>query len=229
MFRKILGFLLKFMVVCFIASVAIVIIYRFVNPPVTVLMIQRVIEQKQEKEEARLQKDWVPIEQISPYLVRAVIASEDGTFIDHFGFDVDAIQKAYEYNNKGKRIKGGSTISQQVAKNVFLWPDRSWLRKGLEAYFTILIEIFWSKERIMEVYLNVIEMGDGIYGAEKASKIYFKKPAKKLSKREAALIAAVLPNPRRWSPAKPNAYIVKRQYQILRVMKYVPDPGYSSK
>lgn len=227
MFKKILRIVLKIVIACIILSVALVIIYRFVNPPVTILMIQRVIEQKQEGKEVTLEKRWVPIEKISPYMVRAVIASEDGSFTKHYGFDVTAIQKAYEFNSKGKSVKGGSTITQQVAKNVFLWPDRSWVRKGLEAYFTILIEIFWSKERIMEVYLNVIEMGDGIYGAEKAARIYFKKSAEEISKREAALIAAVLPNPRRWSPAKPNAYILKRQYRILRVMRYVPDPGYA--
>jgi monofunctional glycosyltransferase len=226
MIKRILRFLLKLFIACIIISAMLVIIYRFVNPPVTILMIQRVIEQKQEDKTMKLKKDWEPIENISPSLVRAVIASEDGTFTDHFGFDVNAIQKAYEYNRNGKRVKGGSTITQQVAKNVFLWPSRSWLRKGLEAYFTLLIEVFWSKERIMEVYLNVIEMGDGIYGAEKAAQIYFNKPAKQLTKSEAALIAAVLPNPRKWSPVKPNAYILKRQYRILRVMKYVADPGY---
>jgi monofunctional biosynthetic peptidoglycan transglycosylase len=163
---------------------------------------------------------------MSPYLVRAVIASEDQHFNEHWGFDIEALQKAYQHNQKSKKVKGGSTISQQVAKNVFLWPGRSYFRKGLEAYFTILIEITWSKKRIMEIYLNEIEMGDGIYGAEAASKKYFRKSAKDLSKRESALIAAVLPNPIRWTPVHPNAYIQRRQYRILRAMRYVGKPEY---
>jgi monofunctional biosynthetic peptidoglycan transglycosylase len=157
-------------------------------------------------------------------MVRAAIASEDGRFLTHHGFDIEAMQKAYAYNQKSKRTKGGSTITQQVAKNIFLWPQRSYFRKGLEAYFTVLIELFWSKKRIMEVYLNSIEMGKGIYGVEAASQYYFKKPAKELSKRESALIAAILPNPLKWSASKPNAYIQKRQYRILKAMKYVGKP-----
>jgi len=207
-------------------SIALTILYRFVPPPFTYLMIQRLAEQKIDGEDLKLRKDWVSIEEMSPYLVRAVIASEDQHFNEHWGFDIEALQKAYQHNQKSKKVKGGSTISQQVAKNVFLWPGRSYFRKGLEAYFTILIEITWSKKRIMEIYLNEIEMGDGIYGAEAASQKYFHKPAKDLSKRESALIAAVLPNPIRWTPAHPNAYIQRRQYRILRAMRYVGKPEY---
>ena len=210
----------------FIGSVALTIIYRFVPPPFTYLMIQRLVEQKMDGEDLKLRKDWVSIDKMSPYLVRAVIASEDQHFNEHWGFDIEALQKAYQHNQKSKKVKGGSTISQQVAKNVFLWPGRSYIRKGLEAYFTILIEITWSKKRIMEIYLNEIEMGDGIYGAEAAAQKYFHKPAKDLSKRESALIAAVLPNPIRWTPANPNAYIQRRQYRILRAMRYVGKPEY---
>jgi monofunctional biosynthetic peptidoglycan transglycosylase len=152
------------------------------------------------------------------------MASEDQKFYEHNGFDWEAIKKAYEYNAKKKRkrpIKGASTISQQTAKNVFLWPGRSWVRKGFEVYFTFLIELFWSKERIMEVYLNVIEMGDGVYGAEAASQTYFKKPASKLTKDNAAAIAAILPNPRKYSASKPGPYIQQRKEWIKRNMGYV--------
>jgi monofunctional biosynthetic peptidoglycan transglycosylase len=226
MLKKIYRFFRKLMLYFFIGSVALTIIYRFVPPPFTYLMIQRLVEQKMDGEDLKLRKDWVSIDKMSPYLVRAVIASEDQHFNEHWGFDIAALQKAYQHNQKSKKVKGGSTISQQVAKNVFLWPGRSYFRKGLEAYFTILIEITWSKKRIMEIYLNEIEMGDGIYGAEAAAKKYFRKPAKDLSKRESALIAAVLPNPIRWTPANPNAYIQRRQYRILRAMRYVGKPEY---
>jgi monofunctional biosynthetic peptidoglycan transglycosylase len=226
MLKKIYRFLRKLMLYFFIGSVALTIIYRFVPPPFTYLMIQRLVEQKMDGEDLKLRKDWVSIDKMSPYLVRAVIASEDQHFNEHWGFDIEALQKAYQHNQKSKKVKGGSTISQQVAKNVFLWPGRSYFRKGLEAYFTILIEITWSKKRIMEIYLNEIEMGNGIYGAEAAAKKYFRKPAKDLSKRESALIAAVLPNPIRWTPANPNAYIQRRQYRILRAMRYVGKPEY---
>ena len=226
MLKKIYRFFRKLMLYFFIGSVALTIIYRFVPPPFTYLMIQRLVEQKMDGEDLKLRKDWVSIEEMSPYLVRAVIASEDQHFNEHWGFDIEALQKAYQHNQKSKKVKGGSTISQQVAKNVFLWPGRSYIRKGLEAYFTILIEITWSKKRIMEIYLNEIEMGNGIYGAEAAAKKYFRKPAKDLSKRESALVAAVLPNPIRWTPANPNAYIQRRQYRILRAMRYIGKPEY---
>ena len=226
MLKKIYRFFRKLMLYFFIGSVALTIIYRFVPPPFTYLMIQRLVEQKMDGEDLKLRKDWVSIDKMSPYLVRAVIASEDQHFNEHWGFDIEALQKAYQHNQKSKKVKGGSTISQQVAKNVFLWPGRSYFRKGLEAYFTILLEITWSKKRIMEIYLNEIEMGHGIDGAEAAAKKYFRKPAKDLSKRESALVAAVLPNPIRWTPANPNAYIQRRQYRILRAMRYVGKPEY---
>lgn len=169
-------------------------------------------------ETTRFKREYVSYTRISPYLVGAVVASEDQKFPYHFGFDFYAMEKAYLSNKKGKKIKGGSTISQQVAKNVFLWPGRSYVRKGLEAFFTILIELLWSKERIMEVYLNVIEMGDGIYGAEAASRYHFKKPAVDLSRTEAALLASILPNPRRYSVKNPSLYIQGRQLVILKEM-----------
>ncbi len=214
----------KLLLYFFGISIGITIIYRFVPPPITFLMVQRMVEQKFDGKKVKLKKDWVSIEHISPFMIRAAIASEDGRFLDHHGFDLEAMQKAYAHNQKSKRTKGGSTISQQVAKNVFLWPQRSYFRKGLEAYFTVLIEVLWSKERIMEVYLNEIEMGNGIYGVEEAAKYYFKKSAAELSKRESAAIAAILPNPIKWSASKPNAYIQKRQYRILKAMRYVGKP-----
>ena len=150
-----------------------VILYRFVNPPITWLMIQRGFERKLEGKDWKLEKDWRSFEELSNNLKYAAIAGEDANFMSHFGFDVKSIQKAYARNKAGKPIRGGSTISQQTAKNVFLWPGRSYIRKAFEAYFTILIEVFWSKERILEVYLNVAEWGDGIYGAEAATRELF--------------------------------------------------------
>ncbi|ERM84062.1 hypothetical protein P872_00710 [Rhodonellum psychrophilum GCM71 = DSM 17998] len=190
-------------------------------------MAIRWVEQVFDKEkEVRFKKDWVSIDKISRHMPQAVVAAEDQKFLDHFGFDREAMEKAWEGNKKGKRIKGASTITQQTAKNVFLWPGRNLIRKGLEAYFTILIEVLWSKERIMEVYLNVIEMGEGIYGIEAAAQTYYKKPAAKLSRQEAAMIAAVLPNPRRWSPARPTPYIYGRQSWILRQMNNINPVGF---
>jgi len=210
----------------FIISVGLTVIYRFVPVPITPLMVIRVFEQAFDSEKkVRLRKDWAPISEISKNAPQAVYASEDQKFLDHNGFDLEAMEKAWENNKKGKRIKGASTITQQTVKNVFLWPSRSYIRKGLEAYFTVLVELIWPKERIMEVYLNVIEMGDGVYGIEAASQVYFNKPAAKLNRNQAAMIAAVLPNPRRWSPAKPTSYIIGRQGWILRQMNNLPQTG----
>jgi len=199
-------------------SIFSVVLFRFVPIPITPLMLIRCAEQLGNGKDIKLKKDWVSLEEMSAALPLAVIAAEDQNFEEHFGFDLDAIEKARAYNRKhpGKRLKGASTISQQTAKNVFLWPSRSWLRKGFEVYFTFLIEVIWSKRRIMEVYLNVIEMGNGIYGAEAAAFHHFKKPAAKLSVKESALIAAVLPNPRKWSPTRPGPYIQKKSMRIVR-------------
>lgn len=210
----------------FIISIGLTVLYRFVPVPITPLMVIRVFEQTFDSEkEVRLRKDWVSFSEISKNAPQAVYGSEDQKFLEHNGFDIAAMEKAWESNKKGKRIKGASTITQQTVKNVFLWPSRSYIRKGLEAYFTVLVELIWSKERIMEVYLNVIEMGDGIYGIEAASQTFFNKPAAKLNRNQAALIAAVLPNPRRWSPAKPTSYILGRQAWILRQMNNLAPIG----
>ncbi|WP_053990534.1 monofunctional biosynthetic peptidoglycan transglycosylase [Mangrovimonas sp. TPBH4] len=225
--NKLIRFFVKLIFLWIILSAGLVIIYRWVPVPITPLMVIRYYEQPKEKERQMWKHDWEPLEAISKNLQLAVICSEDQTFVKHHGFDVKAIEKAYENNKKGKRIKGGSTISQQTAKNVFLWPGRSWLRKGLEAYFTFLIELVWPKERIIEVYLNSIEMGNGIYGAEAASRYWFKKPASKLSQYEAAAIAAILPNPRHYKAQPATAYIQGRKEWIVKQMGFYGPLDYS--
>lgn len=224
--KKIFRVFFKIILWFFILSIGFTVLYRFVPVPITPLMVIRLYEQaKDEKKELRLYKDWVSIQKISKHVPQAVVAAEDQKFLIHKGFDWEAMDKAWEQNKKGKRIKGASTISQQTAKNVFLWPGRNLVRKALEAYFTFLIETIWSKERIMEVYLNVIEMGEGVYGVEAAAQSNFNKPASNLSKNEAALIAAVLPNPRRWSPSSPTPYIQGRQVWIIRQMNNLNPVG----
>jgi len=222
-FRKFFRIIWKIIKWFFLLSIASVILFRFVPIPVTPLMLIRCVEQKMDGKEMKLDKDWTSIGDISAAMPLAAMAAEDQKFEEHFGFDLEAIKKAEEYNakHKGKKVHGASTISQQTAKNVFLFPSRSWIRKGFEVYFTFLIEVFWSKQRIMEVYLNVIETGDGIYGTQAASQEYFHKPAKKLSVRESALIAAVLPNPRKWSPAKPSAFVQHKAGRIIHYMSYL--------
>lgn len=221
--NRILRWVKIVVLVFFGSTVFFAILYRFVNPPLTPLMVIRCTEQLFDGKPLTLKKDWVPIEEISKHLPLAVVSSEDNEFLNHYGIDFEAIEKAKELNKKSKKLRGASTISQQTAKNVFLWPARSWVRKGFEVYFTGLIEIFWGKKRIMEVYLNVIEMGNGIYGAEMASLTYFGKPASKLSRPEAALLATILPNPRKWNPAKPTSYMLRKQKWIIRNMNNV-DP-----
>jgi monofunctional glycosyltransferase len=206
----------------FILSIGSAIIFRFIPIPFTPLMIMRCTQQLFEKDRhIRMKKDWTPLSEISAAVPLAVITSEDQKFEEHFGLDMQAIEKAEKYNENHKKKRGASTISQQVAKNVFLWPSRSYIRKGFEVYFTLLIEVFWSKERIMEVYLNIIELGDGIYGVEAASDYYYHKPSKKLSVSESAMFAAILPLPLKWSPVNPNARVQHRQQWILRQMRYV--------
>lgn len=202
-------------------SLFFVVLFKFVPVPFTPLMLIRTIENKVAGKENFFSHDWEPIENISKNLQKAVIASEDGTFLIHNGFDFTAMQKAYKNNERGRRIKGGSTISQQTAKNVFLWQGRSYLRKGLEAYFTLLIELIWGKERIMEVYLNSIEMGNGIYGAQAATQHWYRKDANSLTKIQAAGIAAILPNPRKYSATSSSSYINNRKAKIVRIMKHI--------
>ncbi|MCG2417463.1 monofunctional biosynthetic peptidoglycan transglycosylase [Aequorivita sp. F47161] len=217
MIKKLFKFIFKFFLWFIGLTVVWVLLYKFVPVPYTPLMAIRAIEGD---ENYKTRHDWVPIEAISPYLQLAVICAEDQTFLSHSGFDREAIEKALANNEKGKKLRGGSTISQQTAKNVFLWPDRTWFRKGLEAYFTLLIETLWSKERILEVYLNSIEMGNGVFGAEAASQYWFKKSAKNLKVENAAAIAAILPSPQRYSANPPGAYVAKRTQWIVRQMRY---------
>ena len=206
----------------FTISVYFTICFSFSHPRRTPLMVKRNLEQKKGGKEVVFKHQWVPIEQISPNMYQAVVASEDNHFMKHFGIDFGAIRKAKEYNRKStKRKRGASTISQQTAKNVFLWPARTYLRKGFEVYFTLLMEACWSKRRVMEMYLNMIEMGPGIYGVEAASQYYFHKPASKLTKAEAAMIAISLPNPRKRNPAHPTTYMLRRQQQILSLMRKI--------
>ncbi|QFQ12129.1 monofunctional biosynthetic peptidoglycan transglycosylase [Pseudoprevotella muciniphila] len=209
----------------FTSSIGMVLVYRFVPVPLTPLMLIRSAEQKMAGKPVVMEHDWVPMEEISPNLVTAVIASEDQNFTRHSGFDITAIEQAAKEYAEGRRKRGGSTISQQTAKNVFLWPQSSWLRKGFEAYFTFLIELFWSKERIMEVYLNSIEMGNGIYGAEAVAKSHFNTTAAKLTKRQSALIAATLPNPLKFSSKNPSRYVSRRVQQIEVQMNNVRRDG----
>ena len=215
---------LKWIVVAFFASTILsVILYRFVPVVLTPMMVLRCVQQLKEGRDLKLSHHWVPLERISVDMPAAVMAGEDARFLDHHGFDFDAIVSAAERNHKHpeKRKLGASTISQQTAKNVFLWPGRSWLRKGFEVYFTGLIELFWSKQRIMEVYLNSIEMGDGIYGTDAVAQEHFGVTASQLSRSQCALVAATLPNPRRFSSKHPSAYMRKRQNKILHEMRFV--------
>ena len=207
----------------FASTILSVVILRWVPVYFTPLMFIRLAQQKAANQELTLHHHWVPLDEIAPSLPLAVMASEDAHFLEHHGFDFKAIEKAAMRNIKhpDKRKHGASTISQQTAKNVFLWPGRSWVRKGFEVYFTGLIELVWSKERIMEVYLNSIEMGDGIYGADAVAQWHFGTTAKELTKRQCALIAVSLPNPRRFNSARPSGYMLKRQSRILREMRFV--------
>ena len=225
MIKRIVKFCLKIILWFVIISVGIVLTYKYLPVPITPLMALKYYEQPSENR-TRWQHDWVSIEDISINLQLAVICSEDQLFLEHNGFDIEAIEKAYENNKKGKRLRGASTISQQTAKNVFLWPERSWFRKGLETYFTFLIELIWSKERTMEVYLNSIEMGPGIYGAEAASKHWFKKSAGNLTRYEAAAIAAILPNPMKYRANPATNYIESRKAWILKQMNYFGQLNY---
>lgn len=214
MIKRLFRFIFKLAGWFLLVSILMVLVYKWLPVPFTPLMGIRYFEHPEE----RLSHEWVPMEKISDNLKLAVIGSEDQNYLTHNGFDYKAIEKAIESNKKGKRTRGASTISQQTAKNVFLWPQRTWLRKGLEVYFTFLIELTWSKERILEVYLNSVEMGKGIYGAEAASRAWFGKSAANLSAHEAAAIAAILPNPREYRANPASNYIQQRKGWIVKQM-----------
>ena len=214
--------ILRWIVLLFFGSTILsVLILRWCPVYVTPLMLIRCVQQMSHGDKLRMRHHWVAMEEISVHLPVAVISSEDQNFLEHHGFDFDAIGKAIDEHRKGKKQRGASTISQQTAKNVFLWPGGGWFRKGLEVYFTALIELMWNKHRIMEVYLNSIEMGDGIYGAEAVSQLNFGYSARELTRANAALIAATLPNPLRFSSKNPSSYMLRRQSWIMRQMRYV--------
>ncbi len=205
------------LLILFIAQLVYIIALKWIDPPITITQLQNWIGGN------GLKRDYVNYSEMSYQVKLAVISSEDQKFPDHAGFDWKSIRKAAQYNSKkpGRSVRGGSTISQQVAKNVFLWQGRSYIRKGLEAYFTKMIEWIWGKKRILEVYLNVIEMGKGVFGVEAAAQQYFKKPAAKLSRKEASMIAASLPNPKVYTLKPVHRYIVPRSQQIVRQMNYL--------
>lgn len=213
MLKKVLKYIGIAILSYLVLSILLTTAYIVINPPITILMMQR---------PSKVERQWVEIEDISPNMIQAVVASEDNLFLSHSGFDFQQIKIAREEaKRKNKPMRGASTISQQTAKNVFLWNGRSYFRKGLEVWHTFLIETFWSKKRIMEVYLNVIEYGDGIYGIEAASQHYFNCSAKKLSKKQSALIAAALPSPLKRNPAHPTKYLNRRSNKIMRLMNNI--------
>ena len=222
LFNWIRKWVLRLLIFFFASTLLAVVAYRYVPVYLTPLMIIRCFEQKQAGEPLTLHHRWVSLSEMSPSMPVAVMASEDQLFLQHHGFDFDAIGIAAKRNQEGGKQFGASTISQQTAKNVFLWPSRSWVRKGLEVYFTCLIELIWGKERIMEVYLNSIEMGPGIYGVGAVAEYHFDKLPRDLTRSNCALIAATLPNPRRFSSLHPSSYMYKRQRWIERQMRNLP-------
>lgn len=208
----------KFWIYLFIASVLVVFLMRWINPIFSSIMIQRQIEAFLEGEFKFIKNSWIDYDDVSKYVPLALISAEDQNFPDHYGFDFEQIKKALKENSHRKRIRGASTISQQLSKNLFLWEGKSFIRKGVEAYFTLLIETLWDKKRIIEVYMNIIELGDMTFGVACASEIYLKKDASKLSPSQAALIASVLPNPKRFQISRPSGYVRARQNWVLRQM-----------
>jgi len=206
---------LKALIAVLVFTILWVLAYRWVNPPVTSLMVRDWVAGK------TVQRDWTAIEAMSPRIAHAVMAAEDQNFCSHHGFDFNAISKAMESNRNGRKLRGASTISQQVAKNVFLWPQRSWVRKGFEVWFTLLIEGLWPKQRILEVYLNVAEWGDGIYGAEAAARHHFGVSAANLSRTQAARLASILPSPVKWSPHRSSGGIARKARSVKRSMSFI--------
>jgi monofunctional biosynthetic peptidoglycan transglycosylase len=222
----ILKSILKFFILIFLSSVLVVFLLRWINPVTSSIMIQRQIESLIDGEFDYIKYSWVDYDDCSPYLPIAFVAAEDQNFPNHFGFDVREIKKALKQYERGRRIRGASTITQQVAKNLFLWEGKSFLRKGVEAYFTVLIELLWDKKRILEVYMNIAEFGDMIFGVKMASLAYYKKLPEKVSASEAALLASVLPNPLIYSVTKPSGYVRGRQNWILHQMNSLGGKDY---
>ncbi|WP_259014035.1 monofunctional biosynthetic peptidoglycan transglycosylase [Emticicia fluvialis] len=218
--------LVRFVIFFFVSSISAVVFFKFVPVPFTATMLTRKIEAIAEGKDSEIHYQWVSYDKISKEMPLAVVAAEDQLFPDHYGFDFGSMKTAFNRNLKGRKIRGASTISQQVAKNVFLWQTRSYIRKAIEVYFTVLIELIWGKQRILEVYLNVAEMGDRTFGVEAASNRYFNKSAKNISREQAARIAAVLPSPRKWSIQNPGPYVARRTSQIARQMRALGGPSY---
>lgn len=225
--RRLLRLMAGLLIGWIVLTVALVLLFRFVNPPVSSFMAQRIVEATLEREpDFTLQQHWVPLSAIAPSLRIAVVASEDQKFVEHHGFDIDALREVAAEHLAGEGGRGASTISQQTAKNLFLWPQRSWVRKGFEAYFTVLIETLWPKRRILEVYLNIAQFGRDIYGAEGAARAYFGKPASALTENEAARLAATLPAPNRYRVQPPSAHVVERAAWIQRQISALGGPAY---
>ncbi|WP_111267294.1 monofunctional biosynthetic peptidoglycan transglycosylase [Marilutibacter maris] len=225
--RRLLRWMLALPLLALLASVLQVGLLRFVDPPFSAFMMARQFEAWGAGDGTfRIAYDWRDLDQVSAQLPLAVIASEDQRFLQHRGFDLKAIEKAIQSNERGGRVRGGSTISQQTAKNLFLWSGRSWLRKGIEAWYTVLIETMWPKRRIIEVYVNVAEFGDGVYGAQAAARTYFGVDASQLGPAQAARLAAVLPSPRRYSVARPGPYVQRRTHAIQRQMRNLGGTAY---
>lgn len=229
MIRTLFRWLIRIVVSIVLFSILLVLALRWLNPPATALMLERKIEAWQAGQALELKRTWQPYALLSDDLKMAVIASEDQNFADHLGFDVDSIRKAFAHNEQGGSLRGASTISQQVAKNLFLWSDRSWPRKALEVWFTLWIELLWPKERILEIYLNSVEWGPGIFGADAGANHYYNKGARYISAQQAALMAAVLPNPRVWSPAKPTLYLNTRATWIRQQIRQLGGSHYLAK
>ena len=224
--RRIFARTLQFLVFLFLLSILATLVLRWIPPPTTAVIVEQRIASLRSGHIYRVDRQWMPWNGISSSAALAVIAAEDQNFATHHGFDFESIQKAIDQHERGRRLRGASTLSQQVAKNVFLWSGRSFIRKGFEAYFTILIELTWSKRRILEVYLNIVELGDGVFGFEAASRRYFQKPAASLSPGESAILAAVLPNPLRLKADKPSAYVKERCAWILKQMDQLGGTAY---
>ena len=220
--RRILKWGLKILFVLWLLTLVQVFLLRFINPPFTVEMFRSWVQNRGYVSNWRLRNSWRSLKEISPYLIKAVLAGEDQRFLSHHGFDFTEMNEAIKDMALRKKFRGASTITMQVARTVFLWPERTWLRKGAEAYYTVVIEVFWTKERILEIYLNTVDWGTGLMGVEAASRKYFHTPCLHLSPSQAAALTAILPSPHRWSPTKPNARVLYRKKRILKDMKKMP-------
>ncbi|MEY3976384.1 MAG: hypothetical protein RLZZ33_1439 [Pseudomonadota bacterium] len=219
--------MLRALLITIASSIVLVLLLRWLPPPTSAFMIAARAQAVFGGDfRYRNEYDWVPLEAISPHAAMAAIAAEDQLFPFHTGFDFESIRKAVKHNAKGRRVRGASTITQQTAKNLFLWSGRSWVRKGLEVYFTVLIEALWPKDRILEVYLNLAQFGRGIYGVQAASKEFFDKDAAKLTRRQSALLAAVLPNPIKLRAAAPSPYVLRRSERIMGQMRALGGAAY---